>query len=254
MNINQIQEIKPTVEVVPAKISADLDTIREQANFVAEYVSSIEVTEDTVKDNKKLIAQVNKMAKSLDSERIAVKKHILSEYTEFESEVKDIVSLIKGADNIVREQIKELEQIERDNKELEIKDIWDKRSKHYDLTEILDFKDFITEQHLNKSVTIKKVEEEMTEFLKSVQNDLNVIKTLPNSKEVLEVYLDTKDLSSAILVVQREHERREKIKQYVEPKKVEVKEEFIFKITGNKDKKLVEMLLKENDIEYEILG
>ena len=100
------------------------ETLKEQALEVARIVSETDVTQENVKESKKMLANVNKSVKELESRRIAVKKAILEPYTEFEKQIKEIVAIVKDADEIVRIQVKDLEEVERSDKRDELENIW----------------------------------------------------------------------------------------------------------------------------------
>lgn len=85
-------------KVIQGSISFPMyEELKDQALRVAKFVSSIDVTEDTVKQSKKLLATVNKSVKALEDRRIAIKKELLEPYSEFEAQVKEIVTIVKDA-------------------------------------------------------------------------------------------------------------------------------------------------------------
>lgn len=221
--------------------------LKEQAMQVAEFVESIEVNDDNVKQAKKLLAAVNKSVKSLEDRRIAIKKEILKPYDEFETQVKEIVGIVKNADTLVRDQVRELEEQEREEKKNIIQEIWDKRVQAYDF-DFITFDKFLQPEHLNKTAVLSKIESEMVDFLEKVNGDLKVINSLSDRKEVLQEYIENVDLSLSMLLV---NERKEKEKKINEIYKNEEQEIYYFKVFSEKDAKFTEMLLKENKIKFE---
>lgn len=234
-------------KVIQGSISFPMyEDLKNQALQVAEYVSSIEVTEDTVKQSKKLLATVNKSVKSLEDRRIAIKKELLLPYDEFEAQVKEIVGIVKEADTLVRTQVKELEEKEREEKQAKIEEIWNKRVQAYDF-DFISFDKFLVPSHLNKKTSLSKVEDEMVTWLEKVNSDLKVIESLPDRKEILQEYIENIDLSVSMLLV-NERKEKEKIveKIYQEDKEIT----YYFQVFNEKDAKLTEMLLKENNINF----
>src|SRR5699024_12332068 len=63
--------------------------------------------------------------------RISIKKEMLQPYNTFESQVKDIVSIVKQADNVVRSQVKEIEERDREAKRQELEALFNKRSEEH---------------------------------------------------------------------------------------------------------------------------
>lgn len=84
--------------------------IKSDSLLLAQQIENIEVTEENVKQSKKLLAAVNKEVKNLESERILIKKEMLEPYNEFEKQVKEIVSIVKTADEMVRQQVTQMEE------------------------------------------------------------------------------------------------------------------------------------------------
>lgn len=225
------------------------ETYKKQALDVAEYVKSIKVNDENVKDAKKLLAKVNKSIKSLEDRRIEIKKEMLEPYQEFETQIKEIVGIVKEADEIVRGQVKVLEEIERDIKREKLEEIWDVRTEMYDFGFVM-FQEFIEPRHLNKTVTISTVEAEMVEFLERVQKDLGVIEQLPNKNDVLLEYMDCLDLTVALALTQAADVKKREVEKIY---KDDIKNEYVFKVFSEKDMQLVELLLQQNKIEYKTI-
>jgi hypothetical protein len=246
---NQLQIIA-NVNVVKGSIAFEgYEELKEMALQVAEYVNSVEVTEDNVKESKKLLAKVNKSIKELEDRRIAIKKEILEPYNDFEVQVKEIVGIVKEADTKVRDQVKELEELEREAKKAQIEEIWNLRANAYTAT-FLTFDDFLTPQHLNKTVTLKKVEEEMTDFLERVEKDLKTMMMLPNSKEVMIEYQNCLDLNDAIAIAEMRKESEKEARRILHESDSQV---FIIQLNSEKDFLFAKSLLESNKIEYTLL-
>jgi hypothetical protein len=116
--------------------------LKQQASELAEQIRTVDVNEENVKQSKKLLAEVNKRVKQLEDKRISIKKMMLEPYQDFEEQVKEIVGIVKDADAFVRSQVKELEEKERQEKEIQIHELFTKRIQHYSFREIVPFMDF----------------------------------------------------------------------------------------------------------------
>ena len=84
----------------------DFEEVKQKAIQISEYVSSIEVTEESLKDAKKILAESNKVVKRLEDKRIAIKKEILEPYTMFENQVKEIKAIFDEANDFVKSKVK----------------------------------------------------------------------------------------------------------------------------------------------------
>lgn len=225
----------------------DYERLKKEADQVALRVKSVEVNEETVKETKKLLAKVNKSVKALEDRRKEVKRELLEPYQEFETKVKEIVNIVKEADNEVRSQVKELEEKERDEKKERLRDIWTLRIEQYKGSKVFDFEDWLTPQHLNKSFSINKAEDEMVEFLEKVERDIETLKGYEDNLSLISIYKETKDLGLTLSMRREEEEYRERLKKVIKPAAPGV---YIFTITNEKDAKLAEILLKEHRIEF----
>ncbi|MBF2491169.1 DUF1351 domain-containing protein [Listeria welshimeri] len=225
--------------------------IKSDSLLLAQQIENIEVTEENVKQSKKLLAAVNKEVKNLESERILIKKEMLEPYNEFEKQVKEIVSIVKTADEMVRQQVTQMEEEEREDKKLVLKRMFEKRIRMYDFKTYFTFDDFLENRHLNKSLSINKIESEMVEWLTKIETELKIIETMPYPDEIIAEYKETKDLAVSAQIVSDRHKAQEVIKEA----KNDIKDEQLhtkitFTLFDEKDVKLVEMFMQQNKIKF----
>jgi Protein of unknown function (DUF1351) len=238
----------------------DYQRIKKEAEDLAEQIKTVEVSEENVKQSKKLLAVVNKRLKELEDTRIGIKKSLLEPYQEFEEQVKEIVGIVKEADAEVREQVKLLEEFDRIEKEEVIKDLFFKRKEKYSLGALLNLNHFLKPSHLNKSMSIEKVEKEMVAFLEQTEKDIQAIQSMPNAGAILHEYVKIGgfNLAEAIAVVTEQVNKEKEIEKKAKAlEKASAKEEekqvFTFKVFDEKDFKLIEMFIQQNKISYEVL-
>jgi septal ring factor EnvC (AmiA/AmiB activator) len=226
--------------------------LKQQAQELAEWISNIEVQPENVKENKKLLAAVNKSVNELETRRKAIKACMLEPYNQFEQQVKEIVAIVKDADEIVRQQVKALEEQERQEKKAALEDLFNKRIVHYSFRDLFTFDDFLKPQHLNKTASIDSVEKEIISFLSKITADLKAIESMPDAKEVLSAYLDTKDLAGALTLYQKNKQQKERIEQAqaLQPTESEINYLVSVKVYNQKELKLLEMLLQQNGFEF----
>nr|DAI51549.1 MAG TPA: Protein of unknown function (DUF1351) [Caudoviricetes sp.] len=222
--------------------------IKNKALNLSENLKTVEVSEENIKESKKLIAEVNKDIKKLEDYRIKVKKEMLKPYNDFEVQVKEIVKIVKEADEYVRNQIKELEEVERENKKALVKEMFENKVKHYDFNKMITFDNFFKENMANKTTSLEKIENELSEWLEQRKMDIQIIKNLRDS-EVLKEYLETFNLALAIENAKVKEEKNKKVEEVMK-KTEKSSKKYIFIISEEKDAKLAEMLLKENKINY----
>lgn len=226
--------------------------IKSDSLLLAQQIENIEVTEENIKQSKKLLAAVNKEVKNLESERISIKKEMLEPYNEFEKQVKEIVSIVKTADEMVRQQVTQMEEEEREDKKLVLKRMFEKRIRMYDFKTYFTFDDFIENRHLNKSLSINKIESEMVEWLTKIETELKIIETMPYADEIIAEYKETKNLAVSAQIVSDRHKAQEVIKEAKNDiKDDQLHTKITFTLFDEKDVKLVEMFMQQNKIKFE---
>lgn len=227
--------------------------IKNSATKLANYIEKVEVTEENVKKSKKLVATVNKQVKDLNDKRIKVKKQMLEPYNEFEDQVKEITEIVKSSEETVRQQIRQLEEQERDKKERAIIDLFNKRIQQYNFKNLFTYKAFIKNSYLNKTYSLTKIEKEMVDWLEQTEQALATIVNLEYPYEIIAEYTKTQDLVQAINNVQKRHSEVEDSRTLINedvPNNYEIK----YIIKNQKDAQLLELFMQKNNIKYEKVG
>lgn len=253
MENNYLDLKNENIKVVKPVISfPEYKKLMKEGKEVAEFIESIELDDSNIKQVKKVLASANKAIKELNDRRIAIKKEILEPYEVFNSQIKDIEKIVKDADSKLRNEVRKLEEIERENKKSQIKDLWNKRIGQYQYAKLMEFDDFLDNKHLNKSISMKSVEEDMVNKLESFERDLEILSKRDDKKDGISLYKEFKDLGIVLQILKEKEEEIKRQKEVLKEIEVNQEETFIFKIVGKKDKNFAEMLLKENDIEYKL--
>lgn len=249
MNDDELVIKKPVIEF------KEYERLINESAEVADYINSIELTEDNVKDVKKVLAKANKSIKVLNDKRIAIKKEIMEPYDTFHNQIKTIEKIIKDADERLRHEVRKIDEKAREDKEAAIKSMYEKRVMGYEYASLMTFEEFIEPSHLNKTYSMNKVEDDMVDFLEKSENDLRILCQRDNKDEGIDIYKSTKDLGRTLSILEEKEKQRKEIKEKL--KEVGIEEEkkeevFVFTIRSKKDAKFVEMLLKENGIDYQV--
>ncbi|MDN5629900.1 DUF1351 domain-containing protein [Lactococcus garvieae] len=99
-----------SVAFEPAKIEVpDREKFEEQINSIAEANSNRVVTAETLKDDKGTRAELRKLYKSLNDEKIRIKKEYNKPLTEFETWFKKAVAVLDKAISQIDDGVKEVE-------------------------------------------------------------------------------------------------------------------------------------------------
>lgn len=196
-------------------IEQQLAQIKEHVTERVETVTSLIVTEDTVKAVKKARAELCAEFKSWEEKRKEVKKAIITPYEKFEEVYNDCISnSYKTADKLLKQRIDEVENELKAKKAVEVKSYFE---------EYLESKsiDFITYEQAGINVTLsaslKNLKEQAKAFIDRIESDLKLIETFTDLKaEILVEYKKSLNVSDAITgvkarakAVQEEQARQE---------------------------------------------
>lgn len=197
-----------TIQVVQGKIEfTGYEEMADQAKQIADLIKNIDITEDNMKESKKVLATVNKAIKKLNDERIKIKNTFMAPYDFFHNQVKMIEEIIKDAEQEQRTKVKEFEELERDKKQREIFELWKSHSEattsYKRIADMFEFESFLTPKMLNKSTSINEIKTQIATWFAETDKDLTAIEMLPDADEVLVEYRAGANVAESIAIVTR---------------------------------------------------
>lgn len=188
-------ELKVQEYQTPQKITFNFEEIK---MWLSEKVSQYETlvyTDEQMKLAKKDKADLNKLSKALNDERIRLERKYLEPFNEFKAQINQLREMIDTPVKAIDNQIREFEELEKQKKYEEIKAEFDS----------LQFPEFVTidrvfnSKWLNKSVSMKSVTDLLTEQKAEIEKNLSMLSDLPDfGFEAVEVYKQTLDLQKSI--------------------------------------------------------
>ena len=141
-------------------------------------------------------ALLNKAAKALNDKRISLEKEWNTPFEEFKSTVKETVDLIKSAATKIDSIIKQDEERSKNEKLAEIRTIAE--SAGLNKLEIK-LEKVMNPKWLNKSTSIKSIEKEMAEKVKTINESIETLGSYSDvATAVIARYTETLDLHEAI--------------------------------------------------------
>lgn len=155
------------------------DELFEKVKQLADAMKTVEVTEETIRENKKLLASVRKEAKRLDDERKQVKKEVLKPYNEIELQVKELLTMLKESEDVINSQIKEFDEKERAERISELKDLFSRYHQSYNAPSWLSWDKFIDGNMglvTNKATSNKKKRESIINYFETFKRDYAMLK------------------------------------------------------------------------------
>lgn len=189
--------------------------------------------ENTRKDIKELKIELGKELKEFENQRKDIKNKIMAPYEAFnkiyEEEIK---KRYQEADNILKIKIDYVEDEIKNRTEQLAREFFGeyKKSKSVIEDDYLKFEELSLKIGLNdltdKGQLIKKVKDFIIEKVDNVERDINTIRSMDNSGEILVEYLKTKNLSIAIREVNDRHVILEQVQRdYDIEREVKIQEE-----------------------------
>ncbi len=200
------------------------------------------ITEDSIKEGKKLKATLNEVKKQVDDERKRIKNEYCKPLTEFENQVKDLCSMLDAGYKKLDDQIKKFEEAKKEERKQEIQEEYSS----FDISKLIPFEKIFNPKWLNTKCSKKACTEELLAKVNRIKNDMTMIKCfMPqdkgDAKQVQNLYLETLDIGLAKaksdeLIALRKQAQEEEVKQAPQEEIVaHVIEKNTFKEEFNKD-------------------
>lgn len=201
-------ELKMQPYSVPQKVSFNYAELKAALVEKAETYARMVYTEDQIAAAKADRANLNRLKKALNDERIKQERAYMQPFSEFKHQIAEIISIIDKPVQAIDAQVKEFEEQKKTDKRAAICEIW----MHTDAPKWLHV---IKDKWLNASTPMKAIEEEIGAIIAQAEKDLAVIRALPEyAFEAEQVYMCEKDLAEAVSTAHRLKEIEEKKAAY----------------------------------------
>lgn len=227
MKIAVVEQLPKITEKIK-EVGAELDKRLNDLNL-----DSLVCTEETRKSIKELRTKLGAELKDFENQRKAIKTKINEPYEMFNKAYEEeIKTKYQQADLTLKTKIDEVENgIKSKAKNLAV-DFFDeyKKSKSVIEDNYLTFEEINLQIGLDalteKGALVKKIKDFIIEKVDNVERDINTIRTMKNSDEILVEYLKNKNLSLAIKEVNDRHFVLEQVKRdYDIEREVKIQEE-----------------------------
>lgn len=164
----KVEEIK---SLAPVKFN--YEDIKKWVTEKSSEYKSIVYTPETITLAKQDRATLNKVSEAINNEKKRIKNELLKPYVDFENKCKELMAIVDDASKTIDKQVKEFEEKEQNAKKEQIKAVFD--------AYIGDYKDLIlfdlifNPRWLNKTYTMKKIEEEINHLIVKTSDDMKVL-------------------------------------------------------------------------------
>ena len=202
-------------------IDFNFEDLKDALTAELELYKNLVFTEDTKADAKKTVAELRKLKKQISDKRIEVKKLYMQPYTDFEAKVKELDKLINEPIAYISEQIDAFEQKRIEEKRELINEIYlELVSEREDIAGYAELNRVYDSKWENASTSKKTIQEAITSYLDSVDNDIAAIESMESEYEAkaLMRYKETGVLSDALLTIRQWEKQKEEILKAEEEK------------------------------------
>ena len=239
----KVEEIK---ELAPVRFNYE-DIKKWVTEKTAEYKSVI-YTPETISLAKQDRATLNKVSDAINNEKKRIKNELLKPYVDFENKCKELMAIVDDASKTIDKQVKSFEEKEQNEKKVAIKAIFDDYIGDY--KDLIMFDLIFNQRWLNKTYTMKKIEEEINHLVVKTSDDIKVlegqIKDEVILKQVQAFYFshiaDSDCLSSSLkygMNVIENNKKLEELKQQQEARK-EVKAASVQQATTKEELQVID--------------
>lgn len=206
-------ELKVTPYEQPSAIQFNFEELKQElADRVHVYETAV-YNDTQIAQAKADRADLNRLKKALNDERIRREKEYLKPFTEFKEKVNEIIHIIDKPIGIIDQQVKEYENREKEAKRAEITDYWNAELRE-DITTIppewMQIEQIWDDRWLNKSVSMAAIKAEIKQRVLKAAEDTATLQDLPQfGFEAVEVYKSTLDINRALNEARRMSEIQE---------------------------------------------
>lgn len=182
-------------------ITCNFAELKQQLEIKLEKYKHIVYDDTQISLAKSDRALLNKLHETINNKKIEIKKQCLKPYEIFESQVKELLTLIEEPITCIDTQIKEFDNEKKSAKKQKIiETIGRYISSFANLKNCVKFEDIFNDKWLNTSVSMKSIEDAIYAKLEQMDADIKSIKLLNSNYEIelINEYLTTQNMSSVL--------------------------------------------------------
>ena len=200
-----------------------------------EKYQNLVYTPENIKEAKDDRATLNALKKSLNDEKIKIKKEFEVPYKDFEDKIKELIELVDKPASEIDKQVKVFEEQEKAKKREVINTIYSENIGAY--AELISLEKLYDPRWENKTYKETDIVKEIQDVVKKADSDLKVIMDLKSEFEfqIKDTYFKTLDLGQALVEKQRLEKQKELQEQLATPKQTDIVVDNVAKTTIGDD-------------------
>lgn len=186
---------------LPQKISFNFEELKTELQAKTQHYETLVYTDDQIKEAKADRANLNRLKKALNDERIRREKEYLAPFDAFKKQVNEVIAIVDKPIDAIDRQVKEYEEKKKEDKLEAIHEYFDSCE---DIPEWLHLEKIFDSRWLNASVSMKSIQETITGRVEQIKTDLATLANLLEfGYEAQQVYISTLDINKALAEGQR---------------------------------------------------
>lgn len=190
-------EIRMNEMQLPEKIGFNYKELKQELTEKVSMYETLVYSDDQIKQAKEDKANLNKLKKALNDERIRREKEYMQPFNEFKAQVNEIIGIIDKPIAVIDRQVKEYEEKQKQDKYSEIHTYFITRELPDDMPDLFD--KIFDSKWLNASVSMKSIREAIDTKLEQIFMDVKIIEDLPEfAFEAMETYKSCLDVRTAL--------------------------------------------------------
>ena len=160
-------ELRVNEVAIPEKIDFNYEELKAELTSKVSFYETLVYTDDQIKDAKADKANLNKLKRALNDERIRREKEYMQPFNVFKAQINEIIGIIDKPIAVIDEQVKAFDEKRKAEKQKAIEELF----------ATIGFQNFVTLEKiwdpkwLNASVSMKSIEGGCTPFSHSVRTE-----------------------------------------------------------------------------------
>ena len=213
-------ELKVNEITIPEAIQFNYEELKQELTEKVSMYETMVYTDDQIKEAKADKANLNKLKKALNDERIRREREYMQPFNDFKQKINEIISIIDRPVAVIDKQVKAFDEKKKLEKLKSIKELFESIS---DKPEWLKLEQIFSDRWLLASVSMRQVQDGMEGWFNEIKQSLDTLSNLADfAFEATEIYKSTLDINKALnegkrlLEIQKRKEEQERLQKEVE--------------------------------------
>lgn len=230
-------ELKINEITIPEAIQFNYEELKQELTEKVGMYETMVYTDDQIKLAKSDKANLNKLKKVLNDERIRREKEYMKPFNEFKAQINEIIVIIDKPVAVIDKQVKAFDEKKKLEKLKSIKELFENIS---DKPEWLKLEQIFSDRWLMAGTSMRQIQDSMEGWFNEIKQSLDTLSNLADfAFEATEVYKSTLDINKALnegkrlLEIQKRKEEQERLQKEAEERtKAKKQAEMISNETG----------------------